>query len=705
MTPKLPQTAAPPELRRAPGEYVIALAGNPNVGKSTVFNALTGLRQHTGNWPGKTVEVAVGRCRHNGAAFTIVDLPGTYSLTARSAEEEIARDFICFGEPDVTILIADATCLERNLILVLQALEITDRALLCVNLMDEAERRQISLHLSRLSDILGIPVVGVSAREEVGLDDLMDKAAEVANSPPQKRRALISYGEELEQAMESLVPALRPHLGSRAEWAALRILCGEISQVKPLADLEPEEAACLNAEIERAVSLLRQNGLSQDAANDRAAAATVTAAERIARETVIFLNAGHTARDRKLDRLFTSRLTGIPIMLLLLAGILWLTIAGANYPSALLSEGLFKLGGAIESLLVSINTAPWLVSLIIDGVYTTLAWVVSVMLPPMAIFFPLFTLLEDAGYLPRIAFNLDNFFRKACAHGKQSLTMCLGLGCNAAGVVGCRIIDSPRERLVAVITNAFVPCNGRFPTLIAVITMFFAGLSGGFGASAVSALMLTGAIVFSVCMTVLVSRLLTKTILKGLPSSFHLELPPYRRPQIGRVIVRSVLDRTLFVLRRAAAVAAPAGLVLWVMANVEVGGISLLSHAAAFLDPLGRLMGLDGIILTAFILGFPANEIVIPIALMGYLSAGTLTEPASLTDLHALLMVNGWTRVTALCMMVFSLLHWPCGTTCLTIRKETGSFKWTLVSLLVPTACGMVLCILIANLARLFGIA
>ena len=505
--------------------------------------------------------------------------------------------------------------------------------------------------------------------------------------------------------MESLVPALRPHLGSRAEWAALRILCGEISQVKPLADLEPEEAACLNAEIERAVSLLRQNGLSQDAANDRAAAATVTAAERIARETVIFLNAGHTARDRKLDRLFTSRLTGIPIMLLLLAGILWLTIAGANYPSALLSEGLFKLGGAIESLLVSINTAPWLVSLIIDGVYTTLAWVVSVMLPPMAIFFPLFTLLEDAGYLPRIAFNLDNFFRKACAHGKQSLTMCLGLGCNAAGVVGCRIIDSPRERLVAVITNAFVPCNGRFPTLIAVITMFFAGLSGGFGASAVSALMLTGAIVFSVCMTVLVSRLLTKTILKGLPSSFHLELPPYRRPQIGRVIVRSVLDRTLFVLRRAAAVAAPAGLVLWVMANVEVGGISLLSHAAAFLDPLGRLMGLDGIILTAFILGFPANEIVIPIALMGYLSAGTLTEPASLTDLHALLMVNGWTRVTALCMMVFSLLHWPCGTTCLTIRKETGSFKWTLVSLLVPTACGMVLCILIANLARLFGIA
>ncbi|NLM84886.1 MAG: ferrous iron transport protein B [Clostridiales bacterium] len=705
MTPTLPQVTAPPELRRAPGEYVVALAGNPNVGKSTVFNALTGLRQHTGNWPGKTVEVAVGRCRHNGAGFTIVDLPGTYSLTAHSAEEEIARDFICFGGPDLTILVADATCLERNLILVLQALEITDRALLCVNLMDEAARRQISLHLSLLSDILGIPVVGVSAREEEGLDTLMDKAAEVVNSPPQARRALIAYGEELEQAAEILIPALEPYLGARAKWAALRILSGEAGQVKPLAALGPEESARLNTEIERAVSMLRRSGLSQEAASDRIASATVSAAERIARETVIFGKADHTERDRKLDRLFTSRLTGIPIMLLLLAGILWLTIAGANYPSALLSEGLFRLGGVLRSLLVSINTAPWLVSLVIDGVYTTVSWVVSVMLPPMAIFFPLFTLLEDAGYLPRIAFNLDNFFRKACAHGKQSLTMCLGLGCNAAGVVGCRIIDSPRERLVSVITNAFIPCNGRFPTLIALITMFFAGLSGGLSGSAVSALMLTGVIVFSVCMTVLVSRILTKTILKGLPSSFHLELPPYRRPQIGRVIVRSVLDRTLFVLRRAVAVAAPAGLVIWVMANVRVGGASLLSHAASFLDPLGRLMGLDGFILTAFILGFPANEIVIPILLMGYLSAGTLLEPASLIDLRTLLVANGWTRLTALCMMIFSLLHWPCGTTCLTIRKETGGLKWTLVSVLVPTACGMIVCILIANLARLFGLA
>lgn len=696
--------AALPDIK-SESAYVVALMGNPNVGKSTVFNALTGLKQHTGNWPGKTVEVATGHYRHHDAEFTVVDLPGTYSLTASSQEEEIARDFICFGEPDVTVIVADATCLERNLILVLQALEIADRALLCVNLMDEAARRKISLHLSRLSDILGIPVVGISARNGDNLETLQDKIAEAANSPPHPRRPLIPYGPELEEAVKSLLPLLEPRLGSRARWGAIRLLMGEMNPPRLMGDISPEEQRAVEAALEGALARLADQGLHREALVDRVSAAAVKAAENIARETVIFRRADHTARDRRLDKLFTSRLTGIPIMLLLLAGILWLTITGANYPSALLSEGLFRLGDLIRSGLESIRTAPWLVSLLMDGVYTTVAWVVSVMLPPMAIFFPLFTLLEDAGYLPRVAFNLDNFFRKACAHGKQSLTMCLGLGCNAAGVIGCRIIDSPRERLVAILTNTFVPCNGRFPTLIALIAMFFAGLSGWLGASLVSTLMLTGLIVFSVVMTVLVSRLLSKTILKGLPSSFSLELPPYRRPQVGRVIVRSIFDRTLFVLRRAVAVAAPAGAVLWVMAHVQIGGASLLHHVAGFLDPFGRLMGLDGYILTAFILGFPANEIVIPTLLMGYLSSGTLLEPASLPELKTLLAGSGWTPLTALCVMIFSLLHWPCGTTCLTIRKETGSLKWTLLAILIPTACGAALCIVIATAARLLGLA
>jgi len=322
----------------------------------------------------------------------------------------------------------------------------------------------------------------------------------------------------------------------------------------------------------------------------------------------------------------------------------------------------------------------------------------------MAIFFPLFTLLEDSGYLPRVAFNLDNFFRKACAHGKQALTMCMGFGCNAAGIVGCRIINSPRERLIATITNNFVPCNGRFPTLIAIITMFFAGTAGGAFQSVVSTLMLTGMIILGVIMTVLISKLLSKTILKGIPSSFNLELPPYRRPQIGRVIVRSILDRTLFVLGRAVVVAAPAGLIIWLLANIHVGDLSLLTHCAAFLDPFARLMGLDGYIFFAFILGFPANEIVVPIIIMSYMATGSLTDFESLAQLHTLFLSHGWTWLTAVCVMLFSLIHWPCGTTCLTIKKETQSLKWMLVSMAVPTVSGIVVCLIVANTVRLLGL-
>jgi ferrous iron transport protein B len=328
-----------------------------------------------------------------------------------------------------------------------------------------------------------------------------------------------------------------------------------------------------------------------------------------------------------------------------------------------------------------------------------------VMLPPMAIFFPLFTLLEDLGYLPRVAFNLDNFFKKACAHGKQALTMCMGFGCNAAGVVGCRIIDSPRERLIAIITNNFVPCNGRFPTLIAIITMFFAGMLAGPAQTIISTLILTGVIVLGVVMTLLISRILSKTVLKGLPSSFTLELPPYRKPQVGRIIVRSLLDRTLFVLGRAVAVAAPAGLIIWGMANIHVGGLSLLSHCAGFLDPFARLIGMDGYILMAFILGFPANEIVIPLIIMSYMATGSMMEFDSLSQLRELLVTNGWTWLTAMCVMLFSLMHWPCSTTCLTIKKETQSWKWTLISFLVPTVTGILVCFIVASFARLLGLA
>lgn len=410
-------------------------------------------------------------------------------------------------------------------------------------------------------------------------------------------------------------------------------------------------------------------------------------------------------RDRKLDRILTGKWTGIPAMLLLLCGVFWLTISGANYPSQLLS-GLFGwVEGQLLRLFELLRAPGWLTGALVEGVWRVLAWVVAVMLPPMAIFFPLFTLLEDFGYLPRVAFNLDHCFRRADACGKQALTMAMGFGCNAAGVVGCRIIDSPRERLIAILTNNFVPCNGRFPTLIAIITMFFTAGASGPAASAGQAALLTGVILLGILMTFWVSRLLSRTVLKGVPSSFTLELPPYRRPQIGRVLVRSVLDRTLFVLGRAAAVAAPAGLIIWVMANVTVEGATLLSLCAGFLDPFARLLGMDGVILLAFILGFPANEIVMPIVIMAYLSSGSLAEFESLSQLKELLTSHGWTWLTALCTMLFSLLHWPCSTTCMTIRKETGSAGWTAAAFLLPTAVGMAVCFVTATLARALGLA
>lgn len=597
----------------------IALIGNPNVGKSTIFNTLTGKREHTGNWPGKTVGNAIGKYTYNNNEYTIYDLPGTYSLISHSKEEEIAKEFIESDYYDVAIIVCDACILERNLNLVLQILNITDNVIVCINLIDEAKKKNIEINIDKLKKHLKVPIVLTCAKNNIGIETLLK---EIENFKLKKKR---------------------------------RKLKKSIYKIN------------------------KQSSL-------------------ISKDVIKYNDKNYLEKMKKIDKILTSKRYGIPIMFIGLFILFWITITFANYPSNLLYNFFNYIYDNLLTLFDKLNINSTVTNLFLNGIYKTTTWVISVMLPPMLIFFSIFAIFEDYGLLPRIAFNLDGLFKKCNSCGKQALTMCMGFGCNAAGVTSARIIDSKRERLIAILTNNFVPCNGRFPTIIAIITMFFIGFKYSVYNSILSSFILTIVILIGIIMTFIVSKILSTTILKGIPSSFTLELPSYRKPNFLKVILISIYEKTLKILLRAISVAIPAGIIIWIFSNININGISIFKHLTLFLDPFGKMIGMDGTILLAFILGFPANEIVIPIMLMGYLNNNTMSDYNNLEELKSILINNGWTIKTAICTMIFSLMHFPCSTTCLTIKKETNSFKWMFISILIPTVIGFIMCFIISNL-------
>ncbi len=673
----------------------VALIGNPNVGKSSIFNYLTNLNQHTGNWTGKTVESAVGTYKYNNC-YTIVDLPGTYSLFSSSFEEKVSRDYVCFNKYDLIVIVIDATMLKRNLNLALQILEINKNTILCVNLMDEAKKLGIQFDLNKLSSILKVPVIATSINDKKSLKKLtnqIDKSLENKNI----NNNIIKYNEKIENVINKLNITITKYTNIKINRFLLISLLNDDkhfnNKIYEYLNINKKNIKEINNVINICKNYLATNKILD---YEEEIIKTINYTNDKIFNVII---KKEKQKNIKVDKILSSKLFGIPIMLLFFIFILWITITFANYPSKLLSNLLFSINNYISKFLIFIKVPEVIRQVLIDGILKTLSWVISVMLPPMAIFFPLFTLLEEIGFLPKIAFNLDKLFNKANCHGKQSLTMCMGLGCNSCGVTGCRIIESKKDRIIAILTNSFIPCNGRFPSLIAIITMF---LATGYFSSFKASIILMFIIIIAIFITLIISKLLSKIIYKNEESTFILEIPPFRKPNIKKVIVRSIFDKTLNILNRAICVAAPFGLIIWLCANIKVGNISILKHCTNILDPIGNIFGVDGTILMALILGFPANEIVIPIIIMSYMNTSSLTDYNNLLELKNLLINNGWNTITSICSLFLILFHFPCSTTILTIKKETNSKILTFIAFLLPTITGLLICFIINTLYNLF---
>lgn len=683
----------------------VALAGNPNVGKSTLFNSLTGMKRHTGNWAGKTVDVAASDVYGRDAVYSVADIPGTYSLLSHSKEEELARNYICFGGADITVAVCDATSLEHSLGLVLQIAEITDNLIVCVNLLDEAERCGIKIDIKALEEMLGVAVVGVVAKKKRTLKGLISELDGFYEKKQKPLAINVNYPDYITRAAKIVEEKLTAFdtRGVSRFWLALRLIEGDadmICEIKNALGIDALEGDVYSA-VAAAREYLFSLGIDTESYKDAVVGAILSDAENIASKARTVAGSGPRAKTDRIDKILTGKFTAFPIMLFLLAIVLWITLSLANYPADALSRLFTYLEGKIAALFDICRIPPVIKDALIYGVYRTLSQVVAVMLPPMAIFFPLFAILEDSGYLPRVAYNLDKPFAACGACGKQGLTMCMGLGCNAVGITGARIIDSKRERLLAILTNSLIPCNGRLPMLISIISVAFIIFSGKVS-PVLLALALLSMIVFAVLVTFLTTYLLSSTILSGEQSAFTIELPPYRRPDFLKVVLRALTSRVGSVLLRAVAVAAPMGLLIFILSSIRIGDISLTSYAASALDPVGRFMGLDGAILLAFILGLPANEIIIPILVMLYSSGSAFETGIGLSGMTELFVSRGWTVATAVSVAIFSLFHWPCSTSAITVYKETKSKKYTAVAVLLPTAVGFIMCALANLVIRIF---
>lgn len=656
------------------GVIRVALAGNPNVGKSTLFNSLTGLNVHTGNWAGKTVDEASADIIYSGYKLSFVDIPGAYSLFSGSADERVARENIIDGSADVIVIVMDASTVEDNLNLFLQLTMLKRPMILVLNLMDEAKKRGFKIDHERLSEITGIDVIPTVAHKKKTLLPLLD--------------SIISGGKIPRLSLSLSSPAKNIYSQMLDKYGEREAGAGFISYLIRLLDNELIEND-------------NEYGIyDADSVFDSLATVQLTLAREIASEVVITPRDGGIKRARMIDRILTSRIWAFPVMMLFLATVFFLTLVFASYPSDFLSLLFSSLEEYILQLLRLLNLPDFIVLPLVMGVYRTLSQVVAVMLPPMVIFFPFFSILEDSGYLPRVAYNLDRPFACVGTSGKQAITMCMGLGCNAVGVMGCRIMETRRERETSIITNSLMPCNGRLPMLISLLGIFWL-FSLGTSSSVLVALSLAFLVLLSILATFLSTYILTKAVHKGAASSFVIELPPYRRPRFLSVIYHSLKDKCVKILFRAIVVSAPVGLIVWLLANTYVGEASILSYMAKFLTPFGELFGMDGAIILAFILAIPANEIVIPTLIMIYSSSGALVG-GGIEYIGELFSSYGWTPVTALCTTILALFHFPCSTTLITIYKETKSKKATAIAFLLPTIIGLALAFLVNLISKIF---